>query len=72
VRAKPFFDYTQLSFEGNHTYLRSAGSEFLFDVSVFNVQEFTFGLRWARLLNENLEPGIKKNMFELFIPLDRL
>jgi len=72
IRAKPFFDFTELSFEGDKTFLRSAGSEFFFDLKVFNVQEFTFGFRWARLLNENLEPALNRNMFELFVPLDRL
>ena len=72
IRAKPFFDFTELTFEGDKTFLRSAGSEFFFDLKVFNVQEFTFGFRWARLLNENLEPALNRNMFELFVPLDRL
>ncbi len=72
LRAKPFFDYTELSFESNRTALRSAGSEFLFDIRIFNVQDLTFGVRWARLLNSELPSGIRRDNFEFFIPLARL
>ena len=73
LRMKPFFDLTAL-FLGNDIdrYQSSIGSEFLFDINVFNVESVTFGVRWSHLLNDNLQPGVNKDVFEFFIPLERL
>ncbi|WDF57055.1 TolB family protein [Mucilaginibacter sp. KACC 22063] len=73
LRGNAFFDYTRakdfytngLAFNGN---FRSTGGELFFDTQWFNQLPLTFGLRYTRLLDQDLGTH-GSNRFELVVPL---
>jgi hypothetical protein len=72
VRVNGFFDYSSGKTGEVNSLYRSAGAEIIFDVQAFNVQPFTFGFRWSRLLDTDpFSPG-RNQYFEFFLPLERL
>jgi hypothetical protein len=75
VRANIFFDDTYLKSlrTGRVTNLRSAGTEIYFDTKWWNQQPVSFGVRYSRLLDNNLiNPGLNPNVWEFILPLNLL
>lgn len=73
LRGNVFFDYSHAQdfytsgtkYKGD---FRSTGAELFFDTQWFNQLPLTFGLRYTRLLNEDLGTH-GRNRFELVVPL---
>lgn len=74
IRTNLFYDYTHV----NDTYsngrpfradFRTAGAELYFDTKWFNQQALTFGIRYSRLLNDDLFGGAGRNRIELVLPV---
>ncbi|RXK61919.1 hypothetical protein ESA94_02600 [Lacibacter luteus] len=73
VRGNLFYDYThgRSLRTGREFPFESAGGELYFDTRLWNVQPFTFGVRYSRLLTTDvLEPGKNPNQFELILPIE--
>jgi hypothetical protein len=73
IRANTFYDYTRgRSLRTGRLFpLSTAGCEVFFDSKIWNLFEASFGIRYSRLLNNDLaEPGRSANQFELVLPLD--
>ncbi len=77
IRSNVFFDYSRTNsfIESTNTkstqLYNSAGLELIFDTRLLNYYDFSFGVRYAYLLNEDyLNPDLK-NVIEVFIPLMR-
>lgn len=73
VRGNLFYDYTQARSlrTGREFPFESAGSEIYFDTRLWNVQPFTFGIRYSRLLTTDvLAPSKNPNQFELILPIE--
>ena len=71
IRFNPFLDYSKASIEGRKEIFRSVGFEVLFDLELFNVETWEFGIRWSRLLNQDqIEPD-RDQFFEFFLPIQR-
>ncbi|WP_342645196.1 hypothetical protein [Mucilaginibacter sp. CSA2-8R] len=77
LRGNLFYDYTR----GNDFYrngttfkadFRSAGAELYFDTQWFNQSAITFGLRYTRLLDQDVFGGNGRNRFTLILPLSVL
>ncbi len=71
VRGNLFYDFTQVTSlrGGTHYNFNSAGLEIFFDTKWFNQQEESFGIRYSRLINANLE-GLDPNQWSFIIPLN--
>ncbi|HTH32694.1 MAG TPA: hypothetical protein VL946_15190, partial [Lacibacter sp.] len=73
VRANLFYDYTAIKSlrTGNVFPFESVGGELFFDTRLWNVQPFSFGVRYSYLLSVD-ELGLNRNphQFELVLPLD--
>lgn len=73
IRATAFYDYTRgRSLRTGRTFpLRSAGTEVFFDTKVWNLFPFSFGIRYSRLLdNDLIDPRLNANQFELVLPMN--
>ena len=69
VRSNLFYDYTQVSDDKNQQRLfRSTGTEIFFDTKWWNQQPVSFGIRYSRLLDEDLYYA-GKNAWEVVIPV---
>ncbi|WP_207515580.1 hypothetical protein [Longitalea luteola] len=73
VRANAFYDYTELQyFRGNTTWqLRSAGGEVFFDTKWWNEYPVSFGIRYSRLFDGEVE-GLGPNQWEFILPINLL
>jgi len=77
IRGNIFFDYSRAHFvnsESNTESIQlynSAGAELIIDSRLFNFYDFTFGIRYAYLLNEDPLEDNLKHTYEFFIPLVR-
>ena len=74
IRANGFYDYTHGKnlYSGNKFLFRTAGAELFFDTKWWNEAEVTFGLRYSRLLDDDLFGEIGKNRWELILPVNLL
>lgn len=73
VRANVFYDYTKGRSlrTGREFPLNTAGAELYFDTRIWNTFFASFGIRYSRLLKDDLiEPGRNANQFELILPLN--
>lgn len=73
LRANAFYDYTDLKFyrSNQHLQLRSAGGELYFDTKWWNEYEVSFGIRYSRLMDGELE-GLGPNQWEFILPVNLL
>ncbi|MBA2499042.1 MAG: hypothetical protein H0V30_04895 [Chitinophagaceae bacterium] len=72
VRGNVFFDITKVYSRDKTLNVnnRSAGVELFFDTKWWNEYPLTFGLRYSRLLDEDLAmPGRNPNQWEIILPL---
>ncbi len=74
VRGNVFYDYTHVNdfFTNGAIFkadFRSAGAEVFFDTKIFNQQSITIGLRYSRLLDNDLFGGRGANQIELVLPV---
>jgi hypothetical protein len=74
VRGNLFFDYTHAKDYDNNNKpftrnYRSYGMELNFDTKWWNQQPVSFGLRYSRLVDANLQ-GISPNQWELILPVN--
>jgi hypothetical protein len=77
TRANLFYDQTHINdFYRDGTAfkadLRSAGTEIYFDTKWWNEVPVTIGLRYSYLLDEDLFGGIRKNRYEIILPVNLL
>ena len=65
-----FYDYTNLKSlrTGTNYQVRSAGAEIYFDTKWWNQQPLSFGLRYSRLLDNDLV-GASPNNWEIILPV---
>lgn len=75
VRANLFFDDTNVKdfFANRNKFtapFRSAGTEIYFDTKWWNEASITFGLRYSRLLDDDLFGGNGRNRFEIILPVN--
>ena len=73
VRANVFYDFTESrSLRIGRTFaLRSAGGEMFFDTKLWNQFPASFGVRYSRLLdNDLINSNLDPNQFELVIPMN--
>ena len=71
VRANAFFDFTRI-YSSNKAISRdqrSTGVEFYVDTRWWNQYDLSFGLRVARLLDNDLLTGRKETVFEFILPV---
>lgn len=76
IRANLYYDYTKaMDFSANGSpdngQFRSFGSEIYFDTSWWNQLPISFGIRYSRLLDPDIE-GRGPNQWELILPLNIL
>lgn len=69
IRANLFYDYSNLRSlrTGAHYEIRSAGTEIYFDTRWWNQQPITFGIRYSRLIDNELV-GVSANTWEIILP----
>lgn len=75
VRSNLFFDDTRVhDFQNNgnkfSAVFRSAGAEMYFDTRWWNEANITIGLRYSRLLDDDLFGGSGRNRFEVILPIN--
>jgi hypothetical protein len=73
IRSNLFYDYTLAKSlrTGRRFPLRSAGTELFFDTRIWNEIPVSFGIRFTRLMDQDLvQPGRNPNQFEFVLPLD--
>ncbi len=70
IRGNLFYDFTQTKSlrTGNRFNFASTGAEIFFDTKWWNQQFVSFGLRYSRLLNDDIEAG-SPNQWEIVLPL---
>ncbi|HYK45130.1 MAG TPA: hypothetical protein VEV83_08180, partial [Parafilimonas sp.] len=70
VRANLFYDFTEAKSlrTGNHFDFRSTGGEIFFDSKWWNQQFISFGIRYSRLLNEDVK-GMSADQWEFIVPI---
>lgn len=73
IRANFFFDFTHIQdFDQNRAKVtreyRSYGTEIFFDTKWWNQQPLSFGIRYSRLLDANVQ-GISANQWEIVLPV---
>ncbi len=74
IRGNAFYDYTRATdfftsgaqFKGT---FRSTGAEIFFDTRWFNQASISFGVRYSRLIDEDIFGGNGRNRFELIVPV---
>ncbi|MEO6976825.1 MAG: hypothetical protein ABI113_00560 [Mucilaginibacter sp.] len=74
IRGNAFYDYTCATdfftsgaqFKG---IFRSTGAEIFFDTRWFNQASISFGVRYSRLIDEDIFGGNGRNRFELIVPV---
>ncbi|MEP6465977.1 MAG: hypothetical protein ABJB05_06710 [Parafilimonas sp.] len=71
IRTNLFYDFTQAQSvrTGKHYNFASTGVEIFFDSKWWNQQLISFGIRYSRLLNANLE-GTNPNQWQIVLPLN--
>ncbi len=71
IRANLFYDYTQAKSlrTGNKYIFTSTGAEIFFDTKWWNEQPVSFGIRYSRLLNADIE-GRNANQWQIVLPLN--
>lgn len=74
IRANLFYDYTRASdtYSNGRPFradFRSTGAELYFDTKWFNQRALTFGIRYSRLLNNDVFGGTGQNRIELILPV---
>ncbi len=70
IRANIFYDYTvgkSLRYQTNYNF-RAVGSEIYFDTKWWNQQPVTFGVRYSRLLDNDIA-GLNANQWEFILPV---
>jgi hypothetical protein len=82
IRANTFFDHTvgKVTFRNNQTnqlfrrttHFRSAGTELFFDTKWWNELPLSVGIRYSRLLDDNLFGNTTRNVFEIVLPVNLL
>lgn len=77
VRTNLFYDDTHVRdfFTNGNTFkanFRSTGAELYFDTKWWNQVDVTFGIRYSRLLNNDLFGGTGRNRWELILPVNLL
>ncbi|HEX5024006.1 MAG TPA: hypothetical protein VFV68_01985, partial [Agriterribacter sp.] len=74
IRANVFFDYAQAQSlrTGNIFSYRSTGTEIYFDTKWWNQQSVTFGVRYSRLLDNDVTGTTNPNRWEFILPVDLL
>lgn len=72
IRANVFFDYTQAQSlrTGNIFLYRSTGTEVYFDTKWWNQQPVTFGVRYSRLLDNDVAGATNPNRWEFILPVN--
>lgn len=72
LRANLFYDLTRGKSlrTGRITPFNTTGAELFFDMRAWNVQPFTFGLRYSYLLNTDLQQPGKVGLFEFILPIN--
>ncbi|HMP93055.1 MAG TPA: hypothetical protein PKD90_09315, partial [Phnomibacter sp.] len=72
VRANLFYDYTAAKSlrTGLITPFGTTGTEVYFDTRIWNQLPVTFGVRYSRLLNNELARPTQANRWELILPVD--
>lgn len=73
IRANAFYDYTRgRSLRTGRLFpLNTAGCEVYFDTKIWNLFDASFGIRYSRLLKNDLaQPGLNPNQFEIILPVD--
>ncbi|MDP9229657.1 MAG: hypothetical protein M3O67_03170, partial [Bacteroidota bacterium] len=72
IRGNGFYDFTKV-YSRDKTVtrdLRSAGGEIYFDTRWWNQHPVTFGIRYSRLLDDDLlTPSLNKNQWEFILPV---
>ena len=70
IRANLFYDFTQTKSlrTGNHYNFASTGTEIFFDTKWWNQQPVTVGIRYSRLLNDDVK-GRGPNQLEIVLPV---
>jgi hypothetical protein len=72
VRGNAFYDFTK-AYSNNKMRtmdFRSVGGELFFDTQWWNEYPLTFGIRYSRLLDEDIfEPGRNRNQWEFILPI---
>ena len=68
LRTTLFFDYSKAGIEDQEANFNSTGIELIFDCNFLNVQPFSFGLRFALLLDEDPNHPGRDTRFEFFLP----
>ena len=70
LRANMFYDFTEAKSlrTGKHFKFASTGAEIFFDSKWWNQQFISFGIRYSRLLNDDIK-GLGPNQWELIVPL---
>lgn len=73
IRANMFYDYTQVKSRrtGQHLNFPAAGAELYFDTRWWNQYPLSIGIRYSRLLNENIQ-ALNPNQWELILPVSIL
>lgn len=74
IRANLFFDYAQAKSlrTGDVFSFRSTGAEIFFDTKWWNQQPVAFGVRYSRLLDNNVAGVVNKGLWEFILPVDLL
>lgn len=73
IRANLFFDFTHIKdYDANKAIVtreyRSTGVELFFDTKWWNQQPLSFGIRYSRLLDANVQ-GLSPNQWEVVLPV---
>ena len=71
IRANVFYDYTQAKSlrTGRYFHFASTGAELFFDSKWWNQQFISVGLRYSRLLNDDIK-GLAPNQWEIIVPVN--
>jgi len=76
LRTNVFVDYSRTHYTASDANLEitnynSLGAELILDTRILNLYDFTFGLRYSYLIDEDPVDNAMKNSLELFIPVMR-
>ena len=74
IRANLFFDYAQAKSlrTGDVFSFRSTGAEIFFDTKWWNQQPVSFGVRYSRLLDNDIAGVLNRGLWEFILPVDLL
>lgn len=72
LRGNLFYDYTigKSLRTGSLTPFNTVGGELFFDLRAWNIQPFTFGLRYSHLLDRDLQQPGRAGLFEFILPIN--